>query len=80
MDTRELLLRPANSKELAEVVNFYNRIIDAQEGQEFSPGWTRDVYPDRAHLKEVIDNGEMWLGLLGKEIVCAEVITGSVWM
>lgn len=64
-------------EELDRVVDFYNYIIDAQEGQEFSPGWTKDVYPDRKHIEETIDAGQMYLGLVGDELVCAEVITGN---
>ena len=73
----DLLLRTARPDELDRVVDFYNYIIDAQEGQEFSPGWTKDVYPDREHIKETIDAGQMYLGLVGDELVCAEVITGN---
>ena len=77
MDNKELFLRPAVPEELDEVVNFYNDMIDAQEGQESSPKWTKDVYPARQDLESAVNSGEMYLGLLGDKIVCAEVITGN---
>ena len=77
MDKSELLLRPAEYKELEKVIDFYDFIIDAQEGQEYSPGWTKDVYPAREDLETAINAGQLFLGLLGNEIVCAEEITGN---
>ena len=77
MGNNTLLLKPADHEELEQVIDFYNRIIDAQEGQEFSPGWTKDVYPAREDIASAIKAGEMYLGLLGNEIVCAERITGN---
>ena len=77
MSNSELLLRPAVIEELDKVVDFYNFIIDAQEGQEYSPEWTKDVYPARGDLESAVRKGQMYLGLLGDKIVCAELITGN---
>ena len=77
MDNKELLLRPARPEELEKVVDFYNYIIDAQEGQEYTPKWTRDVYPSLADMQSAVDAGHMHLGLLDGKTVCAEVITGN---
>ena len=46
-----------------KVHDFYFKIIDGFEGKAYSPKREKDVYPAPEQLQELLEKGEMLLGL-----------------
>lgn len=67
-------IRKAAETEYDAVRAFYHSVIDCTEDAEFSPMWIKDIYPAPEYLRESIENGELYLGLLGGEIAAAMVL------
>lgn len=51
----------ATIQDLDAIEEFFNLVIDDQEGKEESPMWIKGVYPNREYMKNAIDNGEMFI-------------------
>ncbi|MBR0462046.1 MAG: GNAT family N-acetyltransferase [Erysipelotrichaceae bacterium] len=48
--------RIAKLDELEKLYDFYNEIIDHQKYDEYSPSWTKDVYPSKEDLKKHLED------------------------
>lgn len=68
-------IRLATNSEIKLVKQFYDDIIDGQAFDEYSPRWTKDVYPSINDITSHIENNEMYIGLINNEIASAGVIT-----
>lgn len=57
-------IRKAQLHEYERVRAFYYELIDRMEGAVYKPAWEKGVYPADEYLKESIDNGELYMGIL----------------
>ena len=46
--------------DLQKVVTFYNAIIDDSKESPYSPGWTKNIYPDKKLLSQLIAEKSMY--------------------
>lgn len=70
-------IRPAGTEDFPAVSQFYEEMIDAQAGAEYSPRWTKGVYPSREDLRGHIAGGRMFLGFLAGGLAAAMALTES---
>lgn len=70
-------IRPAAPEDFAAVRRFYDEMIDALQGVEQSPGWTKDVYPSEEDLRGHIAARRLFLGRADGELAAAMAVTGS---
>lgn len=78
MEEKTMLnLRIARMDELDCVCTFFDEVIDALEGAQYSPGWEKDIYPDRAMLEGFVQRGEMYVGEAEGKIACAVALNQS---
>lgn len=71
-------IRRAELSDFEEVISFYDRVIDDQKVLPYGPGWTKNVYPDHAMLKDKIASGAMFLGTDENEIISAMAVDSHV--
>lgn len=69
-----LTIRLAEKHEFDAVRSFYHSLIDAMEQARYKPAWEKDVYPSNEALREAIDRGELFVGMVEEEISCAMVV------
>ena len=69
-----LQLRIARPDETGAVCTFFEEVIDALACAQYSPGWEKDIYPDRAMLEGFVQRGEMYTGEAAGRMACAVVI------
>ena len=72
-----LNLRVARMDEMNHVHAFFNAVIEALEGAEYTPCWEKDIYPDRAMLEGFVQRGEMYIGEAEGKIACAVALNQS---
>ena len=72
-----LNLRPARPEENEKIYAFFNAVIDALSDAPYSPGWERDIYPDREMLEGFAGRGEMYIGEAGGNIACAVALNAA---
>ncbi len=70
----DLNILKAEPSDYERVRGFYHSMIDAMRNMTYKSGWEKDVYPSKEMLQEVIGNGELYMGILGEEIVAAMVV------
>lgn len=70
-------LRPACPGENEKIYAFFNAVIDAQSSARYSPGWEKDIYPDREMLDGFVSRGEMYIGEADGNIACAVVLNAA---
>lgn len=71
----ELMVRKATCSDMDAVMNFYSKMIDEMTGTNFDILWKHDVHPSNAFLRESVEKGYMYLGIVeGGNIACAMVI------
>ncbi len=71
-------IRTAELSDYEDVIRFYDKMIDDQKDLPYGPGWTKNVYPEYAWLKEMISAGTMFLGTEENEIVSAMIVDNHV--
>lgn len=69
-----LNIRKAERDEYEAVRSFYHSLIRGIEGSEYSAGWKIDIYPAPEYLRQVIADGELWIGEEGDRIVSCMVV------
>ena len=72
LETPEIVC--ARPEELAVVRGFYYDLIDAMAGAEYSPKWTKEVYPTEADLREHMEEGNLFLGYREGRLAAAMVV------
>lgn len=77
MTETDFIVRKATVADLEAVLDFYYRMIDEMAGTDFDILWEHDVHPSNAFLRESVERGYMYLGLVGDDIACAMVIDRS---
>lgn len=69
-----LQIRTADSRDYSNVRNFYYSLIDAMEDAEYKPGWERDIYPTQEFLIKSINNSELYIVEIDKNIAACMVV------
>lgn len=54
----------AKPEDFSRIRFFYHSLIDAIQGLEYKPGWQKDIYPAPDDLKEEIESGCLYYGVL----------------
>ena len=67
-------MEAATIQDLDAIEEFFDIVIDDQEGKEASPHWIKGVYPDRAYMENAINNGEMFVIKEDAKVVAALVL------
>ena len=67
--------RIADIKDLNKIYKFYDDVIKQQEFDEYSPEWTKDVYPSIDDLKTHLENNDFYIALIDDEIVSCGALT-----
>lgn len=70
-------VRIAEVGELRKVMALYESMIDAMEHMEYKPGWKKGIYPDESYVREAIEKGELYVGLLDGEFTAAMILNHS---
>ena len=70
-------IRPAGPGEGERVLRFYDALICAMEGSEYSPRWQSGIYPEDDMLLSAVERGEMYLALREERLVGAMVLNRS---
>lgn len=74
----ELTVRKATSSDMDAVLDFYSKMIDEMSGTNFDILWKHDVHPSNAFLRESVERGYMYLGIVEDgAIACAMVVDRS---
>lgn len=68
------IIRRAEESESAQVVRFYETLIDDMQYLPYFPAWKKGVYPSREYLDGAVRRGEMFLGMLDGEIAGAMIL------
>ena len=58
-----MIYRKASSGEEEWVLSFYHDLIDAMQGREYCPYWTKGVYPTLEDIRSAIHGSEMFLDI-----------------
>ena len=69
-----MILRKAAIEEEQRVLAFYHDLIDAMQGQEYCPYWTKGVYPTLEDIHAAIDGSNMYLAVEGGTIAGAFIL------
>ncbi len=64
-------IRYGGTEDLESLCSFYDSITDHQKYDEFSPRWTKDVYPTGELIKEMLEHERFYVGEEDGRIVCA---------
>ncbi|MGN0070402.1 MAG: GNAT family N-acetyltransferase [Atopobiaceae bacterium] len=67
-------IRAAEQGEYPAVRAFYHSVIDAMQSSPYDIGWEKDIYPSPELLRESIENGELFLGLVGDMIAASMIL------
>ncbi len=67
-------IRLARKEELSELMAFYNDIIDQQAHDDYSPRWTRDIYPALSDLQRFLDLNCLYLVKNNDQIIAAAAL------
>ena len=67
-------IKTAQSKDLERLYSFYDEVIAHQKLDEYSPEWTKDVYPSRNDLESFIENDSFYFVEEDQDIAAACVI------
>lgn len=57
----ELSYRVALPEELDDICEFYWSLADTFQDARYSPAWTREIYPAREDLRDLLACGNLWL-------------------
>lgn len=66
--------RIAKLDDIDTLLNFYNDVIDFQQYEEYSPKWTKDIYPSFEDINNHIVNNRLYMGCINDILVCAGVL------
>ena len=69
-----LTIRLAEKEEYEKVRTFYHSLIAAMEGAEYSPGWEKEIYPSNEYIRDSIDQGQLYIGLMADQITSAMIV------
>ena len=69
-----LQIRVADSVDYNNVREFYYTLIDAMADAKYKPGWERDIYPTQEFLITSIENKDLYIGELDKQIITCMVV------
>ena len=59
-------------------MEFYGQMIDQMQGTDFDVQWRHGGHPSPAFLRESLDAGYLYVGVLeGEGIVCAMVVNNN---
>ena len=64
----------ANKNEYQRVVDFYHRLITEMQPYSYHPTWIIGTYLSDEYLKQLTENGQVFLGLESDRIVAAMVL------
>ena len=64
----------AASADHHRIYAFYNSLIDGLEGLTYSPAWKKDIYPTSEDLKNAIEQGWLYYGVINNRIAAAMVL------
>ena len=70
-----MLARKACSEEKQKVIEFYEKVCHELLGAEYTPYWEVGVYPTYEELDTFVEEGRVYIGFEGKDILCAAVIS-----
>ena len=74
---RAVTFSRAEASDTDDVIAFYEEMVDRQEEREYSPDWTKGVYPTAEDIASDIGAGEMYIGRIDGKIACATVLSGN---
>lgn len=66
-----MIIQRAKTEEYEQIKAFYEDVIDGFAGREYHPGWEKDVYPDPAELRDLLEKGEIYTGRTEGRIISA---------
>lgn len=69
-----LEIRVASADDYSQVIDFYDLLIDEQEGSEYTAGWKKGLYPTLDFLSQSIKNNQLYIGELNGQIASCMVI------
>ncbi|RAP54604.1 MAG: hypothetical protein BZ137_01335 [Methanosphaera sp. rholeuAM130] len=69
-----LKIRKANKNDIDTVTNLYEELINAIKDNEYTPQWDYGVYPKDETIIKAIEQEELYVGVIGSEIVSSIVI------
>lgn len=67
----------ATLEDLDEICRFYQEVCDGLKSAKYSPEWAWPIYPNRAILKEDIEEKQILLGYQGQTLATAGVISAG---
>lgn len=70
----KFVVRKAREEEYLLVKDFYDNLIDRISEFEYRPGWEKGVYPAYEYLKDSIENGTIYIGLLEESVISAMIV------
>ncbi len=70
-----LTFRLAEKDDLEKIINFYQAVCAQQKYDQYGPDWHWNVYPTPTGLAKRINNHELCVGIINKQIASAGFIT-----
>lgn len=69
-----LKIRKANKDDIHTVTKLYEELINAIKDNEYTPQWEYGIYPKDETIIDAIEQEELYVGVIGSEIVSSIVI------
>ena len=73
----DLIVRKAEKGDFERVMDFYRSMTVRMKEKGFVITWVKDVHPSPAFVKEAIEEGSLYMGLLEGRVVSAMVLNHS---
>ncbi|MBQ2078506.1 MAG: GNAT family N-acetyltransferase, partial [Erysipelotrichaceae bacterium] len=70
-----MIFRLAEKNDLEALYLFYNVVIDQQKFDEYTPAWTKDVYPSKEDLLRHLQEDKVYLIEENDEIIASGIIS-----
>lgn len=65
----DMKVRIGNLNDINEVISFYNNIIDHQKDDEYTPMWTKDIYPCLEDIRYHLIHNKVYVVENEKDII-----------
>ena len=69
-----MIIEKAIIEQYEAVRAFYHSLIDGLQDSIYDIGWKKDIYPEPEYLRSSITKGELFIGIIGGQIIAAMVI------
>lgn len=70
----ELTMRMGEPLDFEGLASFYDKVVAANSGTRFDVYWDRNVHPSDSEIRAALNAGEVYLGVLGGEIVASAIV------